>query len=38
MNDKHCRAVYDSARAVRVQGLRPFGLTDRQARFLVTLS
>ena len=30
-------AVYDSARAVRVNALLPFGLTDRQARFLVTV-
>ena len=37
MNDEHWSAVYDSARAVRVDGLRPFGLTDRQARFLVTV-
>lgn len=37
MSDEHWSAVYDSARAVRVQGLRPFGVTDRQARFLVTV-
>ncbi len=30
-------AVYDSARAVRVEALRPFGFTERQARFLVTV-
>ena len=37
MNDEHWSAVYDSARAVRVHALRSFGLTDRQARFLVTV-
>ena len=37
MADEHWSAVYDSARAVRVNALRPFGFTDRQARFLVTV-
>ena len=37
MSDEHWSAVYDSARAFRVQALRPFGVTDRQARFLVTV-
>ena len=37
MSDEHWSAVYDSARAVRVIALRPFGFTERQARFLVTV-
>ena len=37
MSDEHWGAVYDSARAVRVQALRAFGFTERQARFLVTV-
>src|SRR5882672_84901 len=37
MADEHWSAVYDSARAVRVGTLRPFGFTERQARFLVTV-
>jgi hypothetical protein len=36
-DEEHWTAVYDSARAVRVHALRPFGLTARQARFLVTV-
>ena len=36
-DEEHWSAVYDSARAVRVHALRPFGLTSRQARFLVTV-
>jgi hypothetical protein len=35
MSDEHWSAVYDSARAVRVNALRPFGFTERQTRFLV---
>jgi hypothetical protein len=37
MSAEHSSAVYDSARAIRVNALRPFGLTERQARFLVTV-
>ena len=37
MSTEHWSAVYDSARAVRVSALRPFGLTERQTRFLVTV-
>jgi hypothetical protein len=37
MSAEHWSAVYDSARTVRVDALRPFGVTDRQARFLVTV-
>ena len=37
MGDEHWSAVYDSARAVRVNALRPFGFTERQTRFLVTV-
>ena len=29
MADEHWSAVYDSARAVRVHALRPFGFTER---------
>lgn len=35
--EKPWTAVYDTARAVRVQALRPFGFTERQARFLITV-
>ena len=37
MSDEHWDAVYDSARAVRVEALRAFGFTERQARFLMTV-
>lgn len=37
MESDHWSAVYDSARALRVDALRPFGFTERQARFLVTV-
>lgn len=37
MSDEHWSAIYDSARAVRVEAVRRFGFTDRQARFLVTV-
>jgi hypothetical protein len=37
MNTEHWSAVYGSARAVRVSALDPFGFTERQTRFLVTV-
>ena len=37
MSDEHWSAVYDSARTVRVNALRPFGFTERRTRFLVTV-
>ena len=37
MTDELWSAAYDSARVVRVNALRPFGFTERQARFLVTV-
>ena len=37
MSTEHWSAIYDSARAVRVSALRPFGFTERQTRFMVTV-
>ena len=37
MSDEHWSAIYDSARAARVEAVGRFGFTDRQARFLVTV-
>ena len=37
MSDEHWSAIYDSARTVRVESVRRFEFTDRQARFLVTV-
>ena len=37
MSEEHWSAVYDSARAVRVNALRSFGFTERQSRFVVNV-